>query len=50
MVVVFLQLQHGGFFGAVTANGSGLTEGITEEISVSVSTYCAAKKPLFLSD
>jgi hypothetical protein len=31
----------GGFL-AVTANGSGLTEGTAEDISVLVSAYCAA--------
>jgi hypothetical protein len=41
VVVVFLQLQWGVFW-AVTANGSGLTEGSAEDISVLVSTYCAA--------
>jgi len=41
VVVVFLQLQWGVFW-AVTSNGSGLTEGIAEDISLFVSTYCAA--------
>jgi hypothetical protein len=41
VVVVILQLQRGGFLG-IAANGSGLNEGIAEDSSVLVSTYCAA--------
>jgi hypothetical protein len=41
VVMVFLHLQWGVFW-AVTATGSGLTEGIAEDISVLVSTYCIA--------
>jgi hypothetical protein len=41
VLVVFLQLQWGVFW-TVTANESGLTEGIAEDTSVLVSTYCAA--------
>jgi hypothetical protein len=41
VVVVFLQLQWEVFW-AVIANGSGLIEGIAEDIYVLVSTFCAA--------